>query len=65
MALWLKALAPLPEDLSTVPTWQFTIVSNSSSRGSSTLYWLLWALYECGIQTYIQANTHTHKMIIK
>jgi hypothetical protein len=54
MALLLRALAALPEDLgSTLRThsW-FTKVSNSSFRESDALLWLLWALYISGAQTY-------------
>ena len=38
MAQPLRALTVLPEDLGSIPapTWQFTIVCNSSSRGPNT-----------------------------
>lgn len=39
MAQWLRAWFWFP-----APTWKFTTVSNSGSRGSSVLFWLLHAL---------------------
>lgn len=42
-----------------------TRVWNPSSWVSDTIFWFPWALYECSTQTYIQVNTHTHKIINK
>lgn len=42
-----------------------TRVCNPSSWVSDTIFWFPWALYECSTQTYIQINTHTHKIINK
>jgi hypothetical protein len=38
------------------PTWWFTTVYNSSSRGSDALLWPLRVLHSHGTQTYMQAK---------
>lgn len=36
---------------------------NSTSKGSSALFWFLLALYVCGAHINIQSNHHVHKYI--
>jgi len=47
MAQQLRALTALPEDLGLIPSTNMPVHNchncNSSSRGSATLFWLLWA----------------------
>lgn len=40
------------------PTWPLTAACNSNSRGSSAPHWPSQALHTCGVQTYVQANSH-------
>lgn len=47
-------LVVLPKDLDTGPSTQ-----NSSSRGSTALFWRLWKLHACGAQTYMYTR-HSH-----
>ena len=46
-------------------TWlvQLTIVWNSSSWGTHTLFWLLLAPHECDTQTYMQAKSTTFSSV--
>jgi hypothetical protein len=64
MAQWLRALADLQEtcDWFPVSTQWLRLVCNSGSRIPNIFFWLFWALQTYGIWTYIQANTHTHKI---
>lgn len=66
MAQCFRALAAHEEDVDFVlaPTsWRMTIC-NSSSMGSSTIFWPLWELHERNAQTCIQAYVcmHTYKI---
>jgi hypothetical protein len=47
-----------------VPTWQLTIICNTSSRGSDAILWLSQALHACGAQI-MQAKYHTWKVIFE
>lgn len=46
-------------------TWQLTTVFNSSFRGSSSLFWPLWALEMCMVQMHTsRGNIHMHNIKI-
>ena len=47
----LRALAALPEDPSSIPRCQLTIIHNSTFREPNTLFWPPWALHVGGAQT--------------
>jgi hypothetical protein len=53
----------IPRDLGMLVRFSYLVLNKSLIPGESdTLFWLLWTLYTDG-GTYIQANTHTHKII--
>lgn len=58
MAQWLGVLVVLPEDwgLISVPTWQCTIMHNSSPKGFPALLWSLWMLHTHDAQISIQVK---------
>lgn len=50
---WLRALAALSENLSSLPKIHMVAaISNSSSRGSDAPFWSPWTLHALGTQTY-------------
>ena len=63
-AQWVRALAVLTEDwiLFLGSKWQLTTICDSSSKASSALFCPLQVLHPHGTQTYMQANTSTHKI---
>jgi hypothetical protein len=64
-AQWLRALATLPQDQSSISssTWQLTIGCNSSPRGSDALFWHLLALHAHDTLTFRQAkHIYSHKI---
>ena len=64
MAQQLRALAALPEDWSSVPsTHVVDKVCNSSSKGSSALFWPSQAWHACGPRHICRQNTYTHKKL--
>lgn len=60
MAQRLKAFTSLTKD--PTPTWWFIALWSSSTRGSDVLFLVPMAP---GIQTYMRANKHTHKIKTK
>lgn len=36
-------------DFQTSGTWQFKTISNSNSKESRALFWILWELHACGV----------------
>lgn len=64
MAQGLQELAPFLEALCSIPKWQFTISSKSSSRGSDILSWPLRALHACMWCTHV-SKIPTYKIKMK
>ena len=65
MDQWLNLLAILPETQSPipVPTWHLTTITNSSFKGSITLFWLLWTTGMHTVHRHAcMLIIHTHKM---
>lgn len=68
-----QCVRPLPEDWGRSPahTWRLTTASDSSSRGSDTLFltpsfWPLWALHTHSMQKHAcRQNTHTYIQLNK
>lgn len=58
MALWLRAFAVLMENPGSISTWQLTTNSNSGTRESDKLFWLLSApgIHMVYIHTYIHMD---------
>jgi hypothetical protein len=65
MAQWLRKLTALAENKSMILGAHIRLpdTNDLSSRGSDTLFWMLWALYSHAHNMYTYTHTYIHTYI--